>query len=106
MFARTRRVVLPLLAPLLLLVALMTACADEPRIWFENQRDDPVTVSIDGDRLIILWPHTGQFLPFSTAAWAWPRRVDAATKDGAPLWTEHLDADDLTAHRWRIYIRP
>jgi len=38
------------LAPLALMIAalLASACADEPRIWFENQRDDTVTVAVDG----------------------------------------------------------
>jgi hypothetical protein len=96
-----------LLPALVLLAALSAACADQPRIWFENQRDDPVTISIDGDRLIILWPHTGQFLPYSTAAWAWPRRVDVATYYGGQhLWAETLDADDLVRRHWLFYVRP
>jgi hypothetical protein len=92
----------------LVLAALLAAgCADQPRIWFENQRDDPVTVSIDGDRLIILRPHSGEFLPYSTAAWAWPRRVDVATFHGRQhLWSARLDADDLTRLNWIVYVRP
>ena len=96
-----RRVVIVLV----IAAALAAACADQPRIWFENQRDELVTIAIDGDRLIILWPRTGQFLPYSTAAWAWPRRIDASIKDGPLLWSAHLDAEDLANLRWRIYIR-
>ena len=103
-----RRLLLRVLAPAtFLLAALASACADQPRIWFENQRDYPVTISIDGDRLIILWPRTGQFLPYSTAAWAWPRRLEVARYDGGErLWSEMLDADDLTRRRWLYFIQP
>ena len=82
------------------------ACADQPRIWFDNQRDETVMVSIDGDRLIVLEPHSGQWLPYSTAAWAWPRRIDVKTRDGRPIWTRTMDADDLTRDVWTISIRP
>ena len=98
------RALVPLIA---LLAAFASGCADQRRIWFENQRSDTVTVSIDGDRLVILRPHSGQWLPYSTAAWAWPRRVDVATwREGTPLWSAHLDADDLARNRWIIYVRP
>lgn len=95
------------LAALALAALLGVGCADQPRIWFENQRDEPVTISIGGDRLLILRPHSGEFLPFSTAAWVWPRRVEAATYDGHQLlWSERLDADDLSRLNWTVYIRP
>ncbi len=94
------------LLPLLMLPLAAVACADQPRIWFENQRDEKVTVSIDGDRLIILEPHSGQWLPYSTAAWAWPRRIDVATRDGRPISSQRMDADDLTRDSWHVYIRP
>lgn len=92
---------------LIVLMTLSTACADRPVIWFENQRDEPVTISIGGDRLLILRPHSGEFLPYTTAAWVWPRRVDVATYDGRQLlWSERLDADDLARRHWTISIRP
>jgi hypothetical protein len=105
MRAVVRFVTLPLLS-LLLALAAGAACADQPRIWFENQRDERVTVSVGGDRLMILAPHSGQFLPYSTAAWAWPRRIDVALLSGAPLWSARMDADDLARQRWIIVIRP
>lgn len=80
-------------------------CADQPRIWFENGRDEEVAVSIDGDRLILLAPRSGQYLPYSTAAWAWPRRIDIATRQGTPIWSERMDADDLARNRWTVIIR-
>lgn len=92
---------LPLAAAATVLAA---ACADQPRIWFENQRDHRVTVSIDGDRLLILAPHRGEWLPYSTAAWAWPRRIDVATMSGELLWSARMDADDLARERWTIVI--
>jgi hypothetical protein len=89
---------------LLLVAVLASACADEPRIWFENQREDVVTVSVDGDRLLIIRPHTGQYLTYNTAAWAWPRRIDVATRDGRPLWSQRLDADELSRQAWIVRI--
>lgn len=100
----SRLLALPLLVALG--AAALSGCADAPRIWFENQRDDRVSVSIDGDRLVILQPHSGQFLPYSTAAWAWPRKMAIATEAGAPLWSEDLDADGLARRHWLVYIRP
>ena len=95
------------LAALALAALLGAGCADQPRIWFENQRDETVTISVDGDRLIILRPHSGEFLPYSTAAWVWPRRVDVATFQGRQyLWSARLDADDLARLNWIVYIRP
>lgn len=93
------------LAPLVLLLVVATACAEQPRIWFENQRDQVVTVSIDGDRLMIIGERSGQFLPYSTAAWAWPRRIDVAQRDGTPLWTAYQDADELARNGWIVQIR-
>jgi len=91
----------------LVLVPLAAGCADRPVVWFENQRDDTVTVSIDGDRLVVLRPHATEYLPYSTAAWAWQRRVDVATfPTGVPLSSSSYDAGDLAEQRWRIHIRP
>ncbi len=86
-------------------VLLAAACADAPRIWFENQRDEDVYVSIDGDRLLILGPHSGQYLPYSTAAWAWPRRIDMVTRSGVHLPSDELDADGLARNHFILYAR-
>jgi hypothetical protein len=96
----------PWLLLLIVLTVAAASCADQPRIWFQNERDEPVTVAIDGDRLIILKPRSGEWLPYSTAAWAWPRRIDVATYDGRLLWTQRMDADDLARALWTVYIRP
>jgi hypothetical protein len=97
-----------LLAALLLLcgAVLPAACADEPRIWFENQRGEVVTVSIDGDRLMIIRPNEGMYLPYSTAAWAWPRRIDVRRLDGSTVSRTYLDASDLAGNDWQMFIRP
>jgi hypothetical protein len=89
----------------LLVAALVTGCADAPVIFFANERDEPVTISIDGDRLLVLRPHTFEGLPYSTAAWAWPRRIDARTwPDGRLIWSAELDADQLARHRFRLFV--
>lgn len=85
--------------------ALTSACADEPRIWFENQRDETVWVAIDGDRLMIIKPHEGQFMLYSTAAWAWPRRIEIRIEHGPALATETLDAGELARRDFTYYIR-
>lgn len=83
------------------------ACADQQRIWFENQFPTEVTVSVDGDRLLILAPYTGQFLPYTTAAWAWPRRIDIHERQsGVLLMSETLNADGLVEANWTFYVRP
>jgi hypothetical protein len=81
-----------------------TGCADRPVIWFENTRDDAITVSIDGDRLVLLRPHSVEYLPYSTAAWAWPRRVDIAVYQHEQISSSWYDADDLARQRWRIVV--
>ena len=104
---RLRLVSARALLPVLLVALVATAgCADEHKIWFENHRDEVVTISIDGDRLVLLRPHNTEYLPYSTAAWAWPRRIDVATRAGVPISSEYLDADDLAHQLWTIYIRP
>jgi hypothetical protein len=86
-------------------VLALTACADRPVIWFENTRDEAITVSIDGDRLVLLRPHHVEYLPYSTAAWAWPRRVDIAVyQSGERLSSSWYDADDLARQRWTIVV--
>jgi hypothetical protein len=88
-------------------VMLLTGCADAPVIYFANESDTPVSISIDGDRLLLLRPHTFEGLPYSTAAWAWPRQIDARTwPDGRLLWSEALDADQLARHRFRLFVGP
>ncbi len=100
------RAALVRLLPLLVLVAAISAsCADITYIWFQNTRDEPVTVSVDGDRLLVLRPRTTEGLPYSSAAWAWPRRVDVATwREGFHLWSAQYDADDLARERFVIPI--
>ena len=96
---------LRLLPLLVLLAALSASCADITYIWFENKRGEPVTVSVDGDRLLVLRPGVAEGLPYSSAAWAWPRRIDVATwREGAHLWSARFDADDLARHRFVIPI--
>jgi hypothetical protein len=88
-------------------VMLLTGCADAPVIYFANESDTPVSISIDGDRLLLLRPHTFEGLPYSTAAWAWPRQIDARSwPDGRLLWSEALDADQLARHRFRLFVGP
>jgi hypothetical protein len=86
------------------LALIAGGCADEPKLWFENQRDEVVTISIDGDRLVILRPRTWEYLPYSTAAWAWPRRIDVRTLDGRLLWSAYYDADEFARERWTIHV--
>ena len=81
-------------------------CADQPKVWFENRRDDTVTVAIDGDRLVILRPHSEEYLPYSTAAWAWPRKVEVSLRNGPVLWSAYFDADELARNRWKVLIVP
>jgi hypothetical protein len=95
---------LPTVVFAVVLSLLTGGCADEPKLWFDNQRDEVVTISIDGDRLVILRPRTFEYLPYSTAAWAWPRRIDVRSLDGRLLWSAHYDADELTRERWVVRI--
>jgi hypothetical protein len=86
---------------------LAAGCADAPVIYFANESDMPVSISIDGDRLLVLRPHSFEGLPYSTAAWAWPRRIDARSwPEGRLLWSEELDADQLARHRFRLFVGP
>jgi hypothetical protein len=86
---------------------LAAGCADAPVIYFANESDTPVSISIDGDRLLVLRPHSFEGLPYSTAAWAWPRRIDARSwPEGRLLWSEELDADQLARHRFRLFVGP
>ena len=96
-----------LLFTLLTAGAILTGCADAPVIYFTNESDSAVSISIDGDRLLLLRPHSFEGLPYSTAAWAWPRRIDARSwPDGRMLWSENVDADQLARHRFRLYVGP
>lgn len=101
-----RRRLLPLVALAALGGLAATGCADQPKIWFENQRDETVTIAIDGDRLVILRPHHWEYLPYSTAAWAWPRKIEVARYNGGPLWSAYYTADDLARDRWTIHVIP
>jgi hypothetical protein len=100
------RRVAPVVLVLCLIAVSAAGCADQRAIWFENQRPDHVTVSIDGDRLLILRPGVTEALPYATAAWAWPRRIDVAVFAGPPLWSVSMDADELARNKWLIVIRP
>jgi hypothetical protein len=98
---------------MLLLFTLLSAgivqasCADAPVIYFANESDTAVSISIDGDRLLVLRPHSFEGLPYSTAAWAWPRRIDARSwPEGRLLWSENIDADQLARHRFRLFVGP
>jgi hypothetical protein len=96
-----------LLVTLLTTGAILVGCADTPVIYFTNESDSTVSISIDGDRLLVLRPHSYEGLPYSTAAWAWPRRIDARSwPDGRVLWSESVDADQLARHRFRLYVGP
>lgn len=101
-----RRRLLPLAALAAAGALTAASCADQPKIWFDNQRDVAVTIAIDGDRLVILRPHHWEYLPYSTAAWVWPRKVEVSLYNGDPLWSAYYTADDLARERWRIHIVP
>ncbi|MGD9892196.1 MAG: hypothetical protein AB7R89_09290 [Dehalococcoidia bacterium] len=90
---------------LLTATMLLAGCADAPVIYFANESDAPVSISVDGDRLLVLRPHSSEGLPYSTAAWAWPRRIDARSwPEGRLLWSESVDADQLARHRFRLFV--
>jgi hypothetical protein len=96
-----------LLFTLLTTATMLAGCADAPVIYFSNESDTAVSISIDGDRLLVLRPHSFEGLPYSTAAWAWPRRIDARSwPEGRLLWSENVDADQLARHRFRLFVGP
>lgn len=88
------------------IVLLLSACADRPAITFDNHRDQWVDVHIDGDRVLILAPHTAEALPYQVAAWSWPRAIEARTHDdGVSILSFRASAGDLAEQNWRVDIR-
>jgi hypothetical protein len=96
---------------LVLLVAMvwigvsLAACTDRPLITFANHRDHHVAIHIDGDRVLILRPHTTEGLPYAVAAWTWPRRVEARDQFNHPILAFYAGAGDLALQHWRVDIR-
>jgi hypothetical protein len=94
---------------LVLLLALgvlpAAACVDRPLIQFANHRDDRVAVHIDGDRVLILRPHTTEGLPYQAAAWTWPRRIEVRDELNRPILAFRASAGDLALTHWRVDIR-
>lgn len=94
-----------LLALLLLFAPLTASCADRPLIRFENFRDDRVAVHIDGDRVLILRPHTAEGLPYQVAAWTWPREIEVRDEQNQRIFAFKASAGDLALRQWRVDIR-
>ena len=93
-------------ALLLLLITLAaTSCADRPLILFDNHRDERVAVHIDGDRVLILRPHTAEGLPYQPAAWTWPRHIEVRDQRNRPILSFRASAGDLALSHWRLDIR-
>ncbi len=90
---------------LVIVVAATGSCADKPLIHFENFRDDRVAVHIDGDRVLILRPHTAEGLPYQVAAWTWPRVIEVRDEQNRPFLTFRASAGDLALQHWRVDIR-
>ncbi|MGH2583482.1 MAG: hypothetical protein ACRDJE_01055 [Dehalococcoidia bacterium] len=89
-----------------LLLLSLGACADQQTILFRNHLDHPVTVQIDGDRLLILAPETTEGLPYTAAAWNWPRTITVRDYvSGERLYTFEADTPRLIRNRWRVDIR-
>lgn len=85
---------------------LSTACADQRTIVFSNHRDRPVTVHVDGDRLLIIRPFVEEGIPYATAAWAWPRTVEVREwETGKVVISFWADGTMLARHNWRVEIR-
>jgi hypothetical protein len=96
----------PLLVILLVAVAGAPACADRPVIVFQNYRDYAVQVHVDGDRLLILHPHTAEGLPYTVAAWTWPRHIEVRAYGGQEaILSIYASAGDLALQNWRVDIR-
>jgi hypothetical protein len=81
------------------------ACTDRPLIVFANHRDHHVAIHIDGDRVLILRPHTTEGLPYSVASWTWPREIEARDQFNHPILSFHASAGDLALQHWRVDIR-
>ncbi len=94
-----------MLGPLLVLSMLATtSCVDRPLIRFQNFRDDRVAVHIDGDRVLILRPHTTEGLPYQVAAWTWPRHIEVRDQQNRPFMAFRASAGDLALQHWRVDI--
>jgi hypothetical protein len=89
---------------LLSLPITASACVDRPLITFDNHRDDRVAVHIDGDRVLILRPHTAEGLPYQVAAWTWPRHIEVRDSHNQPLLSISASAGDLALQNWRFDI--
>jgi hypothetical protein len=103
MLGGVRRIVSVVLLALTILGA--PACADRPLIMFANHRDHQVAIHIDGDRVLILRPHTTEGLPYSVAAWTWPRQIEARDQFNQRILTFYASAGDLALQHWRVDIR-
>lgn len=80
------------------------ACVDRPLITFANHRDTKVAIHIDGDRVLILRPHTTEGLPYQVAAWTWPRRIEARDDRNRTIFSFTASAGDLALRHWRVDI--
>jgi hypothetical protein len=94
-----------LLLVLLPILTVMPACADRPLIMFANHRDDRVAVHIDEDRVLILRPRTTEGLPYTVAAWTWPRHIEVRDEANRTILTFYAGAGDLALQGWRVDIR-
>lgn len=94
-----------LLATVLGLAFTVAGCADRPLVLFDNQRDERVAVHIDGDRVLILRPHTAEGLPYQVAAWTWSREIEVRDELNRPFLRFRADAGALAQQHWRIVIR-
>ena len=90
---------------LVLTLAAAPGCVDRPLIVFANHRDTFVDVHIDGDRVLILRPHTTEGLPYQAAAWTWPRRIELRDYMQGTFSTIYASAGDLALQHWRVDIR-
>jgi hypothetical protein len=89
-----------------LMVATGTsACVDRPLITFTNHRDERVFIHIDGDRVLILRPHTSEGLPYQVASWTWPRHIEARDPTNHTFLSLKASAGDLALQHWRVDIR-
>ena len=104
---RSTRLLGPLLLALVVLsIAGGSGCADDRRIVFQNHLDRPMTVHVDGDRLLILRPGAIESIPYATAAWAWPRTIEVQDYATGDLHMRLVaDTTDLIQYRWQIEIR-
>jgi hypothetical protein len=83
----------------------LAGCTDRPLITFANHRDHHVAIHIDGDRVLILRPHTTEGLPYAVAAWTWPRHIEARDQFNHRILSFYAGAGDLALQHWRVDIR-